>query len=1347
MAGRTSVDASSRVYRGAAGRTCTVQIHYTCPCGTRITAEIYRSIDVSAEPELARRLCNPEPDDPLGPINTVNCPTSDAPVPIDMPVVYHDPDRALFVLVMSQSARHRELEERVTLLQELARDPAPVPSYVIDFDVVFGTDALNQLIAQKDAEKAREQAHAELENEVIGLRAELADRDEMAREVAELRDKVERQDDELERRRGELERQRIEMEAREADSNRELARQRDELEQGRTELARQRDELAQGRAELAGQQDELAQGRAELARQQDELAQGRAELARQQDELAQGRAELAGQQDELAQGQAELAGQQDELAQGQAELAGQQDELAQGQAELAGQQDELAQGQAELARNWDELEQTQTELTQHWDELEQAQRELTQHWDELEQAQAELVQQRDDVEQVRAELAGQRDELAQARTELVQHGDAVQQDGEQYSGDVDERGEVAGQWEELEQEQGELAQEWDELSQEPKAPGELAEEWEELEQEQGELAEEWEELEQARGRHEVAQGWEEFEQAQEHGEEPERQQTADETRAETVPTGAVDQISTPNGSEHGMAASPAGSPDADKAPGPPASLANEPPDWPEGSNSSWSEPVDQAPQPSGQSGQDDAVPHAVPEPADDPQSALERALATTHTLLAKAAPEDEVRIAGQPVSALRGNSAAHSLPGRQDVSSKIWLRTEQSSEKLRAATVREPVTELGMGDVAVESDHQPGAQKDVDPAVERWQASGQSTFKTVDSSRRVRIGVSVTAGVIEMLRRGSVEIRVQLHRFPSYPLVNLAVGSPSALRGEPDCEPPVDVLFDVSGTDREVLLALKQTFHLTLEVRDTNYSPVYEREVTADLSDNVSSVLAAADRHLIEIIPSERSYDRAIAAFSDPAYDAYGWTHPERNEFREDKLVKGSTGQEVRRALAIADRFSSSKREDYLFFIRSYPITLWRQQRRRVLERAIVFGIWLGSRLAQIAVSEGLSRSRKYLIKTIRRNFAVFVDGADENDLDSDAIDDNWSALDKEAAALGIPTEIEPGEEITMVGVNPVDGIASDMARSEAIDSGHRAAVSGIIRETSSAIPMRHFAAHSAVDELIERLADPGSRVDAAVELARRAERRAIAPVMAALEQMDRAASVRVLGAIANFGDAVTPELKRGLKNGKPYIRQGCALAMAVLNSEPAIEALGDELVAEPTVLWKEMARAFGTAGPNAIMTLVSRLSRLDPGQRERVAWALSHIALSGGLRQVEQLAAGRDQVAAGVAGRALELRDSIQREHAEVRGPDTPVDQTVNRAFSREFFRAVEKSRPGVEAMEPENKRPGPGSSDGSESSSPALELDEADLLEAIDLEEVADGEFDDEGAEVLDESDLLPT
>jgi HEAT repeat protein len=263
-------------------------------------------------------------------------------------------------------------------------------------------------------------------------------------------------------------------------------------------------------------------------------------------------------------------------------------------------------------------------------------------------------------------------------------------------------------------------------------------------------------------------------------------------------------------------------------------------------------------------------------------------------------------------------------------------------------------------------------------------------------------------------------------------------------------------------------------------------------------------------------------------------------------------------------------------------------------------------------------------------------------------------------------------------------------------------------------------------------DELLGLLENKDRRLDAAVELARRGEDRAIGPVFNTLRRMTRSEAVRVLGHTIGFGGRAAPHLIDGLRSRKAFLRHGCALALAIIGTEEAVEAIADLLITEPTEIWREIARAAGEAGPRAVMPLLSRLAGQSEEVRERLAWALAHVAARGGQQAITTLAGGRDAAAAGVAARALELAPTARSEMRQVRGAAVDREMTVNRAFSRRFFEALEAIRPG---SAPELAT----SHDSADLSGPAELLDEADLLEAADAEDI--------DAEPLDENDLIPT
>jgi hypothetical protein len=273
------------------------------------------------------------------------------------------------------------------------------------------------------------------------------------------------------------------------------------------------------------------------------------------------------------------------------------------------------------------------------------------------------------------------------------------------------------------------------------------------------------------------------------------------------------------------------------------------------------------------------------------------------------------------------------------------------------------------------------------------------------------------------------------------------------------------------------------------------------------------------------------------------------------------------------------------------------------------------------------------------------------------------------------------------------------------------------------------------------IEDLLRLLDDKDRRVSAAVELCHRGDTRALRPVLNPVRRLGRADAVRVLGAVVRFGASAIPDLIAKLSSHKAYVRHGSALALAHLGGDPAIEAIVDSLLREPTDIWRELARAVGHLGSSAVMPLVSRLSRASAEDqalaRERIAWALAHVAARGERTVVDTLANGHSGPIADVARYALELLPNATRDDLHVRGVNTPFDQTVNRAFSRRFFEALERgesvvANPALIA-------------DGADVS-PSTLLDEADLL-AIDGGEDEDRDDSGAGVDTLDEGDLLPS
>ena len=596
-----------------------------------------------------------------------------------------------------------------------------------------------------------------------------------------------------------------------------------------------------------------------------------------------------------------------------------------------------------------------------------------------------------------------------------------------------------------------------------------------------------------------------------------------------------------------------------------------------------------------------------------------------------------------------------------------------------------------------------------DPWLDRACTKDSSTM-TVDPSG---VRLSLVAG--EQLARGlggNLDIRVLLHRTQSYPVITLVIGPPPAMRVTSIAQLAVVPLDIAAEPQRAVLAALTRSFELTVDliVRGRRIRRV---KLVGPLAENVGFIQRAADDHLRGLNSSGEggpSYERGRDLVLGAGYDLLGAEHPDAGEFRDDKLAQLETAQNLRRAIAMARRFARPSREDYLVCTRGFPLPRWRELRRHVLQSAVAWGLWMGPELAQVAVSEGLARSRRDLVIRLDHGFDVLKRHPTAFDIDGEAADDNYKALAEEARALGV--------ELAKSGPNGRAGIA--------VTSDEVSQVSGSIGQT----PAKGIPKNRSIEELLAALDDRTKRVTAAMELCDRADARAAAPVIAAVSKMSRAEAVRVLGMSVKFGIAASGPLTEGLKSSKGFLRHGCALALALLRDEEGTQAVIDLLLSEPTEIWREVARAIGQVGPSGLMPLASNYGRLGeratPQAEERVAWAMAHIAVRGGKAAVETMAHGQS-VVAPVAKHALELHASAAKDQTSVRpganGSQVGKDVTVNRAFSRRFFEALEAGLPdagqaGLEALD---------------ESRPMELLDEADLID------------DDEEEAELDESDLI--
>jgi hypothetical protein len=561
---------------------------------------------------------------------------------------------------------------------------------------------------------------------------------------------------------------------------------------------------------------------------------------------------------------------------------------------------------------------------------------------------------------------------------------------------------------------------------------------------------------------------------------------------------------------------------------------------------------------------------------------------------------------------------------------------------------------------------------------ERWIAGreGPSAFLVED---QVLLCAGLPPAALEAFLPGHVELRVQLHRLPSYPLLSLTLlaldppGGPS--RPRPEDTRVLSLALDIArAAHRVVLEALGRRCAMSLELYDSQYLPVIAHTVVAPLEENVRRLVAEAKDALERLAPATRSFERARTQFSSAGYDRLGRTPIDLPD-KDDALDRPGL---VRAALSTVTRWSEPNAEAYLVEIRSLPLTEWRQLRARVVRRALDVGIAVPRSLVERTVKEHVAPLPSWteLLELQVKRFTEVAARLKPNDLSATEEADNWELLMRECSLAGVVIDEQ------------VRKLAQSSLKRARVGSG------------GGGVDLRTLA----TAELTALLEQKDLRREAAVILCERRETPTLPAVFSAIRRMTRNEANVVLPAVTRFGSAGEKWLLEGLKSKKSYMRQGCALALATLKSPQAIDALCKLLVVEPTEIWSEVARSLGDVGPTAVAPLAVMVREVDVEERERVVEALAHAAARGGAHArsaVDALAAGRDGLVASAAQRALARVAEVRAADAEMRRAQQ--EGTVVRGFSRRFYEVL----------------------GGASGDSGAVELSPADL-EEVDDEEV---------------------
>lgn len=114
---------------------------FTCTCGQTFEADVFKSANVTLQPDLKARILD-------GNFNRVRCPACGREIDADVPFLYHDmaADLLVWVYPPSSAAHAVEIRQKVKRSYEIVGTVLPRQSGDTGQQVVFGLDELIPLI-------------------------------------------------------------------------------------------------------------------------------------------------------------------------------------------------------------------------------------------------------------------------------------------------------------------------------------------------------------------------------------------------------------------------------------------------------------------------------------------------------------------------------------------------------------------------------------------------------------------------------------------------------------------------------------------------------------------------------------------------------------------------------------------------------------------------------------------------------------------------------------------------------------------------------------------------------------------------------------------------------------------------------------------------------------------------------------------------------------------------------------------------------------------------------------------------------------------------------------------------
>lgn len=442
-----------------------------------------------------------------------------------------------------------------------------------------------------------------------------------------------------------------------------------------------------------------------------------------------------------------------------------------------------------------------------------------------------------------------------------------------------------------------------------------------------------------------------------------------------------------------------------------------------------------------------------------------------------------------------------------------------------------------------------------------------------------------------------------------------------------------------SSDERSVLDLLRRRFEAQVHFFAHDGRVFDEARVTAPREVNAARVVDRGVR--LKSDASSAALKQRAAARAAPS---------EPHPFGVEEPAETSAAAVLATLGPLADALAP-ERLDHALTVLSVPRDQIDQAVTRAIERAVGHGLALPTALAERALASAIVPDAAALVVRQIDAFRGTVLRPDRGQLDEAQIATNWERLLKAAA----DNEVALDSETHDLAFRAIRAHKGD-------DTGGHAAEVDVSNLGELAPP-----------QLVMLLEHPRHRRAAAIALADKKDASFADVLCKAVRKMPRAEVVRVMPKLVALGEEAGDALIDGLSARKTFVRQGFALVLGHLKLRRAVVPILHRLIAEDSDVAKELARILGGFGNAAFRPFARQLGDAKTDDA-RLVLTLSHLALAGCEKQVNELKKDSDPRTRDLAQRAIAALNEARAQDEIVKGTRPLESGDPILAFSRRF-------------------------------------------------------------------------